>query len=198
MTISRLIAGVVCAWAVACAQPFSAGIVAGVPLTGGLASTTQQEVDLIERTYSNSNSYVIGAMVELRLPLGLAVEADGLYRPIDFSETIQVVGALTGHYSQNISTWEFPILAKYRFSFPVVKPFVEAGPSFRTVGSGLSWLSGKGFTAGVGVELKVLKLRIAPALRYTHWGSDSALSPGAGFVAPSQQNQGEFLVGFSF
>jgi len=180
------------------AQPIGLGVVGGVPLTGGLADNTAHEVDLIERTYSNSNQYIVGAMAELRLPLGLAVEADGLYRPVNFSETIQVVGGLTGHYSENISTWEFPILAKYRFSFPVVKPFVEAGPSFRTVGSGLSWLSGKGFTAGLGVELKVLKLRIAPALRYTHWGSDSALSPGAGFVAPSQQNQGEFLVGFSF
>lgn len=179
------------------AQPFGAGIVAGVPLTGGLASTTQQEVDLIQRTYSDSNLYIIGAMVELRLPLGFAVEADGLYHPINFSETIQVIPAGSGHYSENYSSWEFPILAKYRFSFPVVKLFVEAGPSFRTLASGLSWLSGKGFTVGGGVELKVLKLRIAPELRYTHWGSDAASSIANGFP-PSQQNQGEFVVGFSF
>jgi len=180
------------------AQPFGVGIVGGVPLTGGLADSTAHEIDLIEHTFSNSHQYVVGAMVELRLPLGLALEADGLYRPINFSETIQVVGGQTGHFSENISTWEFPALAKYRLPFPLVKPFIEAGPSFRTVGSNLSWLSGKGFAAGVGVELKVAKLRIAPALRYTHWGSDSTLSPGAGFLTPSQQNQGEFVVGFSF
>jgi len=54
--------------------------------------------------------------------------------------------------------------------------------------------------------VKILRLRIAPQLRYTHWGSDGqSLGSIAGdFVAtsilapPSQQNQAEFLVGFSF
>lgn len=198
MQLAKLIIGALSVSCAAVAQPFGVGIVAGVPFTGGLASATQNEVDLIQRTYSDSNLYVIGAMVELRLPFGLGLEADGLYHPINFSETIQVVPAGAGHYSENYSSWVFPILAKYRFSFPVVKPFVEAGPSFRTVGSGLSWLSGKGFALGGGVELKVLKLRIAPELRYTHWGSDNVPPPDVGSFAPSQQNQGEFLVGFSF
>jgi hypothetical protein len=90
---------------------------------------------------------------------------------------------------------------------PIVKPFVEAGPSFRAKGSSLSQLSGKGFTFGAGIEAKILKLRIAPVIRYTHWGSDSQ---GTGIACagvcvaipaaapPSQQNQAEFLVGFSF
>ncbi len=133
------------------AQPFSIGTIGGVPLTGGLQNTTTQEVDLITHSFSDSNLYVVGAMVELRLPFGLAVEADGLYHPINCSETIQVVPSGSGHHS-----------------------------------------------VGGGVELKISKLRIAPELRYTHWGSDGVPPPDVGSFPPSQQNQGEFLVGFSF
>jgi hypothetical protein len=184
---------------VAWAQPFSAGIVAGVPLTDGLSNVTQSEVDLVEKTFSNSKLYIIGAIVEVRLPLGIAIEADGLYRPVNSAMNLQVIPGPVFHYSENVATWEFPILAKYRFSLlPIVKPFVEAGPSFRTKGSGLSWLSDRGITAGVGVEIKVIKLRISPEIRYTHWGSDAAPTSQSGFLPPSNQDQAEFLVGFSF
>jgi hypothetical protein len=86
---------------------------------------------------------------------------------------------------------------KYHLGFPIVKPFIEAGPSFRHVKqfSGTE-LSTKGFAAGIGVEAKALFIRVAPEFRYTHWGSDSPAS--GGFNPPSHSNQLEFLVGISF
>jgi hypothetical protein len=202
LLVALLIAATLVVSSAAWAQPFSVGIVAGVPLTDGLSNVTQPAVDLISRTYSDSKLYIIGAMAEVRLPLGIAIEADGLYRPINSSMSLQILPGPVYHYSENVATWEFPILAKYRFPLPGVKtfakPFVELGPSFRTTGHGLSWLSGKGFTAGAGVELKAFKFRIAPELRYTHWGSDAPPSPAVGFLPPSNQDQAEFLVGFSF
>ena len=156
-------------------QIFSVGIKAGVPFTDALSN-------------SSSKNYIVGPMVELHLPLGLAVEADGLYRPLNFAE---------GSFNENYSSWEFPILAKYRFAIPLVKPYFEAGPSFRTVGGSLvNGPSSAGFTAGAGVELRLARFRIGPEIRYTHWGADGSNAALAGFS--SNQNQGEFLVGFSF
>jgi hypothetical protein len=197
MNSGKLIAVLLLAGSVALAQHFSVGIVGGVPLTDGLSDVSQAETGLVTRTFSDSKLYIVGAMVEVRLPLGIAIEADGLYRPINSAMDVQVIPGPVYHYSENVATWEFPILGKYRFTFlPVLKPFVEAGPSFRTTGSGLSWVSGKGVTAGVGVEIKVLKLRISPEIRYTRWGADAV--PRAYLAPPSKQDQAEFLVGFSF
>jgi opacity protein-like surface antigen len=166
-------------------QIFSVGVKAGVPFTDAFNSFTSGSYT----SFSNSKNYIIGPMVELHLPLGLSAEADALYRPLNFT---------TGSsFNENYSSWEFPILAKYRFPIPLVKPYVEAGPSFRTVGGFVgNYTSNSGFTAGVGVELRLAKFRIGPEIRYTHWGSDSSNAAIQGFS--SNQNQGEFLVGFSF
>jgi hypothetical protein len=185
------------------AQHISVGVTAGVPFTGGLSdfTTPSNVLNQVTHTYSNSHQYIVGPMIEVRLPLNLAIEADALYRPIN---TATNVIATTGssqvmfQSSVNVATWEFPVLGKYRFPFPIVKPYIEAGPSFRKAGSDLSYISGKGFTLGGGIEVKILKLRIAPELRYTHWGSDSPPPISSSFFAPSNGNQGEFLVGFSF
>jgi hypothetical protein len=77
-----------------------------------------------------------------------------------------------------------------------------------------------GFVAGVGIDIHLLFLHISPEIRYTHWGSQHFVTPvstaigaGPGFVAvgpiglsspplpgtiQSNQNQAEFLVGFTF
>jgi hypothetical protein len=199
MKAGKFIVILLLAASAAYAQHLSVGIDAGVPFTGGLSDFTSP--DGAYRTFSNSKEYIFGPMVEVRLPLSLAIEVDALYRPINATTDILAAAVrLTGpaETSNNVSTWEFPVLGKYRFAFPIVKPFIEAGPSFRATGSGLGWFSNHGFTMGGGIELKVLRLRIAPAIRYTHWGSDTPPPINASFFAPSSQNQGEFLVGLSF
>jgi hypothetical protein len=147
-------------------------------------------------------------MVEFGLPWHLSVEIDGLYRPLNFtSASVNPDGSLNSVAPNTVVTWEFPVLAKYRFSLHVVKPFVEAGPSFRTSGNlnGAS-PSNHGFTIGAGVEGRLRKLRIAPTLRYTRWATDDLqcfVVPRSGCSSDVQQpltlrNQAEFLVGFSF
>ena len=39
--------------------------------------------------FSASKNYVVGPMVELNLPFGLAVEADALYRPLNVTTETQ-------------------------------------------------------------------------------------------------------------
>ncbi|MBV9677238.1 MAG: outer membrane beta-barrel protein [Acidobacteriaceae bacterium] len=165
-------------------QIFSVGVKAGVPFTDAFNSFTSGSYN----SFSDAKNYIVGPMVELHLPLGLSVEADALYRPLSFKSSAT---------STDFSSWEFPILAKYRFPIPLVKPYVEAGPSFRTVGGLFGGnFSNSGFTAGAGIELRIARFRIGPEIRYTHWGADGTNAANLGFS--SNQNQGEFLVGFSF
>jgi hypothetical protein len=175
---------------------FSFGIKAGVPLTDAFSDSTSMGVDVITHTFSNTKNYVIGPTVELHLPLGLSVEADALYRPLNLTTDITVVPQPPGHYSASINSWEFPILGKYHFLHtPVVKPYVEAGPIFRHVGSQASYLSNSGFALGGGVDLKLWLVRITPELRYSRWGGDAAMTFT---VPPSQLNQAEILLGIAF
>jgi hypothetical protein len=195
----KLIAILLVAVSTAWSQHISVGLKAGIPLTGGLSDFHQFEVDVTTHDYSDSKQYIFGPMIEVRLPLSLAIEIDALYRPVNLTTDTQVIPGPLAHTSQNLTTWEFPVLGKFRLPLaPIVKPYVEAGPSFRKTFSGLSWVSGKGATIGGGVELKVLKLRIAPEIRFSRWGSDAQPLTGVTFFPPSKRDQAEFLVGFSF
>jgi len=175
-------------------QVFSAGVTGGLGLTDGIEN---QAIDGYH-FYSYSKDYVVGPMVELGLPFHLSAEIDALYRPLSLASFISLdngVNTATAH--GHVITWEFPLLLKYKFPFPVVKPFVELGPSFRAAGNlnGTS-PSNYGVTLGAGVEAHLLRLKIAPQLRYTRWASDNT-SPS--LILPlTNQNQVELLVGLSF
>lgn len=93
-----------------------------------------------------------------------------------------------------VVTWEFPMLAKYRLRFRTVKPLIELRPSFGSSGNLNSTApSVYGGTAGIGVEVPVGRLKIAPVLRYTHWAAD-----GECLQPRTKRNQVELLVGLSF
>lgn len=179
----------------------SVGLKGGVPASDAFSDQTTHGVDVITHSFSESKNYVIGPMAELRLPFGFSVEADALYRPLNLSIVTTVLPQPTPFRSvTDISSWEFPILGKYHFlHVPVVSPYVEAGPIFRTVGSSASYLSNHGFALGAGVDLKLLLVRITPEIRYSRWGGDAAAAALGGVVAAhSNLNQAEFLVGLSF
>jgi opacity protein-like surface antigen len=185
------------------AQPISVGIRGGVPLTGAFSDVSMpSSASEFVRQYSGSDEYLIGPMVELHLPLGFSVEADALYHPLDLTQEIDN-GTATFRNSTTINSWEFPILAKYHFlPFPIVKPYVEAGPSFRATGGNVSsYFSKAGFTIGAGVEINLHRLRVEPELRYIRWGADANFTYGGTPVtnlAASDVNQVQFLVGIAF
>jgi hypothetical protein len=58
---------------------------------------------------------------------------------------------------------------------------------------GVTGASHYGVTAGLGVEMRLRPLKIAPGLRYTRWDPESAAAFEAGNL-----NRLEFLTGFSF
>lgn len=185
--------------ATAAAQSFSFGLKGGVPLTNGFSDFTENGVDTIVHTFSTSKRYIIGPTAELHVPLGFSVEADALYRPLDLEVNTRVISLQTITVnSSSKASWEFPILVKYRFPIPVVKPYLDAGPSFRAKSSDITRLSDRGLTLGGGVELKLGRVRLGPELRYTHWGSDAGPRSTALFNPTSKTNQAEILLGISF
>jgi len=210
----RLLFLLLLAGLLACAQPFSFGLKGGMPLTG-LVSTVQNA----ENFHSDTNRYIIGPTVELRLPFGFGVELDALYRHLNYASSANLVDVVSNSRT-SAGDWEFPLVAKYRIPSKLVRPYVDAGIAWDTlmglsqsvtntlIPSGLSTSSStssppelhtsttEGFVIGAGLDVHLLLIHVSPELRYTRWGAQHFLSPNGGLN--SNQNQAEFLVGITF
>jgi opacity protein-like surface antigen len=200
--------------AAAFSQPFSFGVKAGVPLTDFLSTVQSPNFGF----NSNTKRYIVGPTVELRLPFGLGIELDALYRRLDYTSSANLVDVfISGNTTGN--AWEFPLLAKYRFPSKVLRPYVDAGIAWDTL-SGLTQTITQtvfptrttttttsnpaelnkntvtGFVTGAGLDVKVLLIHLSPEIRYTRWGAQHFLSSNGGLQ--SSQNQAEFLLGITF
>ena len=170
-------------------QFFSIGVKGGVPLT----SAYQTFFDPGTPT-SYDRPYIIGPTAEVHLPLHLSFEVDALYRRNGF--TYFSTGRM------RVNDWEIPFLGRYEFASGPIRPFVDAGITYRHVGtSGLPRVvipptnsSSAGFSLGGGLTLKLLIVRLSPEIRYTHWGTP----PFENGSLLSTTNQADFLVGFTF
>ena len=188
------------------AQPFSAGIKAGVPLNDFLSAAGNGTFNYTAPT----QRYIVGGMAEVRLPLGLGVEFDALYRKLSYNGS-GILGSSA--ISASGSNWEFPLLLKYRFHFPVVRPYLDAGVAWDTIAglketivnvtlpvqpspSDLQRNTTMGFVVGGGVDIHAVFLHISPEIRFTRWNS-TQISDALGLLH-SNLNQGEFLVGLTF
>lgn len=183
---------------------FSFGVIGGAALidafghesTGFFISPNGDVEPSRSRSYSTLKDYVIGPTLEIALPWrGLSVEIDALYRPMNLTMAgVRPDGSLHSISPATVVTWQFPALAKYRFASGSVKPFIEAGPSFRVSGNlNNASPSVYGGTAGLGMEANLRKLRIGPVVRYTHWAADPDFAGSR-----TKRNQVELLVGVSF
>lgn len=169
--------------------PIGFGIKGGVGLTD--AYGIAQPISGLT-TQSSAKDYIVGPFVELRLPFGFGVEADGLYRPVSFQSLPEDfrIGILS---SRRYTTLEFPVLAKYRLRLPHIKPVIEAGPAFRYHSSDAPQLTSTGFTMGAGIEFKLPVIRLSSDLRSTRWASTTSVND----FNPNL-NQVELLFGISF
>src|SRR5262249_33005098 len=84
------------------------GIVGGSGLTGDFPAAGE---------FSSSRSKLVGISLEAPVSRATSIEVDGIYHPLIMSESLR----------ETVLTWNFPILAKYRLSERVVRPFVELG-----------------------------------------------------------------------
>ncbi|MFY9727072.1 MAG: outer membrane beta-barrel protein [Bryobacteraceae bacterium] len=205
----------------ALAQPVSFGVRAGVPLTDLLnaSSALPQPGSPPSRPFtSTTNRYLIGPTIEVRLPLGLSLGFDALYRHYDFSSPGFVTAPPAIYIMQGAERaeggdWEFPLMAKYHFSSKLVRPYVGAGVASDRLGGSSAIICAincgtsstppelrhdtvTGFVAGVGIDIHVPALHLSPEIRYTRWGAQHFVSSSG--VLSSNQNQAEFLLGITF
>ena len=202
--------------ATAFSQPFSYGVKGGMPMTDFVDAVRAQNINASTTT----NRYIVGVTGEARLPFGLGVEVDILYRHFRYSSS-SGVGNLTSNLTTIDTTsgaWEFPILAKYRFKGKIVHPFVDGGVAWDKL-SGLTQAvtsvvasvakttstsspaelangTTRGYVLGAGVDVKALVIHITPEVRFTRWGAQHFIDPTG--IINSKLNQAEFLVGFTF
>jgi len=165
------------------AQPFGAGLKVGVPATDAYKVFPFPKPGTLFT--AEQPRYTVGPYVELRLPAGMAIEVDALYRNYDF-------------LSAGASSWEFPVLLKHRISLPLVKPFFDGGVSFSQLSdlSGLSvnHHSNYGIVVGGGVEFHLLLIKVSPEIRYTGWAFRNFDSD----LLQTKRNQLTVLFGIGF
>ena len=168
------------------AQHLSYGIKAGAPIT-----------DVVEgkgNVAASTTRLTIGPMLDIRLPLGLGIEVDALYKRFSAS-TVAGNPSVLGTSSGSAGSWDFPILGKYRMPGIVARPYVEAGVTFNKLGdiAAFKLENRKGFVMGVGLDVGLAKVHIAPEIRYTRYNQKTTLLS----LIPNA-NQAELLVGISF
>jgi hypothetical protein len=147
---------------------------------------------------SGSEVSLLGPALEAPLLKHISLEVDAVHHSIEVSwRSVLQNGDVFGWFSGKEGlTWEFPVLGKYKFGARRIKPFVEVGPSFRLLAENSSLF---GITSGAGLEVRWRNLKIAPALRFTHWGPQGPVWGPQGYNSPSTKiisNQVEFLTCF--
>jgi hypothetical protein len=175
----------------AAAQPISAGLKVGVPLTDALTAIETNDVGYTADTHR----YVIGPYVDIHLPASFSLEVDALYRSYDFT---QIAPSFT--QSTSVSSWEFPVVLKYKMLHGPIRPYVEGGLVFEHLSvnnvPALIHGSDTGITLGAGVEIHALVLRISPEIRYEVFLLHNFSSPGD--LLQSNRNQALLMVGIGF
>jgi len=171
----------------AAAQPFSAGVKIGAPLTDALSVQSPNPFDYV----SSTGRFVIGPYAEVRLPAGFAVEVDALYRSFSFHST---------QSSASPSQWEFPVLLKRRFLKGPVRPYMDGGVvlshlSVKDV-TELNHRSNYGIALGAGVDIHALVLHVSPEVRYEGFVLQDFSSPSG--ILHSNRNQLLAILGISF
>lgn len=192
------------------AQQVSLGVVGGGRITGDF-------VNNYGNPSSESRRYIVGPMVDVKLPLHLSVEFDALYRRFGFTDYTYAFGSVVTRERAN--SWEFPLIVKYHLPGPI-HPFVGVGWAPRVVsGTDVSsgyYLSGistnppadiytyffnsrspthypetNGLVVSGGVDFNVGHLRISPQVRYVRWFSPFAFQGGDDGITGYSSNQNE-------
>jgi len=196
-------------------QLLSFGVKAGLRTNGALDPAAQHR--------DESKFYTVGPAMELAAPWKWRVEVDGLYRRMGDSGG-DCVFTFCGFSRTRANSWEFPILAKRRFSIPGAAVYAGIGYSARRVGRATVQLvqyrtgpvfSGEvvdytiqrsvrkspaevthGLIAAGGIEFSAWKFKVAPEFRYTRWNKRFWEDFGSrGFFTGSNPDQYEILLG---
>ncbi len=138
------------------------------------------------------NRFVIGPTLEIRLPAGLGVNLDFLYRRYRF-QTVRESGTAT----EGAGQFEIPVMLRYRFPGVLARPFVAGGPVWSTITGLNSTRNSTGIALGAGIDIQIPFAHVTPELRYTRRFQDTIVSTPAAALK-SLSNQVDLMVGFTF
>jgi hypothetical protein len=183
--IRKILVGFSFSLAIASAQNIGYGVRGGLPLSDFLKA--ESKTGALTSVVKGRGNIILGPMFEVRLPFGLGIEADALYRRWDAEGPLSKGTA---------STWEFPVYGKFKAPGILVRPYAGAGMNFQRLGDVGKFLGGatvdksrRGFLGAGGIELKVPHVRISPEIRFTRWNDAGPLR---------STNQIDLLIGLSF
>jgi hypothetical protein len=194
---------------VAYAQRLTVGVIGGTNLSSNFPTTDFTNPAAFGNPanrfqfLTGPRSFIFGALVDLRLSEGFSIEANVLRRPmkstIIFTEFLpDGINNVSTNSMTSVKAWEFPVLLKYNLhsspSVESLRPFVEAGPSFRTQENAVATEPSQfGVSVGAGVAFHVGRIRVAPTLRYTRWAHESIYPRYA-----TKPDQVEFLTSVAY
>ena len=139
---------------------------------------------------------LLGAFAELRLPRNLALQASVFFRRDTAKSHVVSFDGYKSQWSHAkyqlaaVNTWEIPVLLKYRFEAPRVRPFIAGGPAFRIWD--LNNLYGASAAAGVDLRWR-RKWVVTLQTRYTRWGASRL-----GHRAHTSRNQIQTMIGLAY
>jgi hypothetical protein len=215
----------VCFWPSAgFAQSVRAGLRAGAQVTPFLTMATSPPL----QTASQNGSAPVGPSFELLLPRRITVEASALRKRLNYSTTlvwyIPISGGLrtVTNSDTTATSWEIPLLLKWRIKQNRVSPLVGVGLSLRHIGGrthsyGLQQVGvasvapfdrtesireldnvwTQGIIGSTGWSLQTGVFHFSPELRYTRWANFALREPRSPRVT-SKLDQLEFFVGVTF
>lgn len=168
-------------------QVVSAGLKVGLPVAFQSPGVGVDE---------DVSHWTAGLTAELHLVSTWSFEADVLMRKYSFAP--QGERSSGGALREHVTAWDFPLLLKYRLSKPPTHPFVNVGFSLTHQTYDDVTLqahsgdppNGLGPVAGLGIELRYRRTRLAPELRYTHLSRSR--------VTQSRPNVMTLLLGITF
>jgi hypothetical protein len=188
------------------------GIRAGVPFAVSLEETLTGAAAGVSSVAFERSNYSVGPTVSAVIRDRVVLSFDSLYKPIHFTSSF--FGGSPSISRVQGSSWEFPLIADYRFLNRQLRPYGGGGvlvaqklsgtretrtTDFRTgsVSTRTSefrsfWDQLPAYVINGGVEWRMSHWVIRPELRYTHWSSVHQPEQ-----AVRRQNQFEFLIGFS-
>jgi hypothetical protein len=171
--------------------------------------------------------YTFGVSGEWHVTKAFGFEVDALYHRMGYVGIVNFFDSASGNFSRSGidvkgSSWDFPVMAKYRFRLRP-RPYIVGGGVLRylgpvrgrgtqTMGSLAAMTSSTtvldtsdpselrkrfypGLTAGSGIEFGTRLIHLLPEFRYTRWTANIS---GPGGLLRFAPNQAEFILGVLF
>ncbi len=107
----------------------SFGVKGGVPLNDAFNAASNSSISYI----TNNHHYTLGPEVEFNLPFGLGIEVDALYQRLGYQSTTAPTAVPGTTSATTANDWDFPLLLKWHFWPGSIRPYVDAGPTFRSL-----------------------------------------------------------------